>query len=356
MKLTEEQRAYIEGGGSRGQRGAAFHFATRWTAGAAVPYTIAPSTNAQSKIDIENAMKHIEDKTCVRFVQRTQEADYLSFFSGDGCWSYVGQTGGEQKVSVGAGCGFGAAVHEIGHALGLVHEQSRADRDDYVTVHEENVQAGEMNQFLKYSASDVDHLTDYDLGSIMHYPDWGFSKNGLPTITTNDPANQGLIGNRQGLTISDRKSYNILGGCDASYGLKQDGEICVEGVSCGDCENGHEYWYSHSTTACGSEPFNSHWVGDGYCDYGLYNTAEHNWDGGDCCQSTCTSGSYSCGSNGFECKGPPPPNPHWIGDGWCDGPAYNNEANNWDGGDCCMDTCTSGRAYECGTAGYNCLA
>lgn len=44
----------------------------------------------------------------------------------------------------------------------------------------------------------------------------------------------------------------------------------------------------------------------------------------------------------------------WRGDGRCDS-ACNNAANNFDNGDCCRGTCTSGRRYPCGAAGYNCL-
>eukprot|EP00808_Paulinella_micropora_P006370 g63008.t1 len=50
-------------------------------------------------------------------------------------------------------------------------------------------------------------------------------------------------------------------------------------------------------------------------------------------------------------------NPSWVGDGWCDGSDYNNAACNWDGGDCCASTCTPGRTYQCGAnAAFNCLA
>lgn len=35
--------------------------------------------------------------------------------------------------------GPGKAIHETLHALGIFHEQSRADRDDYVTLNRENV-------------------------------------------------------------------------------------------------------------------------------------------------------------------------------------------------------------------------
>ena len=38
------------------------------------------------------------------------------------------------------------------------------------------------------------------------------------------------------------------------------------------------------------------WIGDGYCDFaGLYNTRVCNWDGGDCCSDTCDGSSfYGC--------------------------------------------------------------
>ena len=59
------------------------------------------------------------------------------------CWSYLGMLGGEQPVSIGSGCEYkGIIQHEIFHALGRVHEQSRPDRDQYVTIHFENVEPG----------------------------------------------------------------------------------------------------------------------------------------------------------------------------------------------------------------------
>ena len=60
------------------------------------------------------------------------------------CWSSVGKTRKSyQRISLGRGCGSkGIAIHELMHALGFWHEQSRYDRDSYVRIHWENIKKG----------------------------------------------------------------------------------------------------------------------------------------------------------------------------------------------------------------------
>ena len=63
------------------------------------------------------------------------------------------------------------------HAAGFHHEQSRADRDEYVTIHKENIEDGKEYNFDKYTLSEIDHLgASYDTCSLMHYGSHFFSK------------------------------------------------------------------------------------------------------------------------------------------------------------------------------------
>jgi hypothetical protein len=95
-------------------------------------------------------MKGIEDKTCVKFVPHTSEADYIEIRKATelGCGAMVGRRPGQglpMAVNYRAPeClqTTGIIQHELLHVLGLFHEQSRPDRDEYVTVLWDNITPG----------------------------------------------------------------------------------------------------------------------------------------------------------------------------------------------------------------------
>lgn len=158
------------------------------------------------------AIQHIEASTRIRFVERTAAnaarfPDFLSFEERDGCWSAVGRQGGLQVVSLGTGCGTrGIAVHEICHALGLWHEQSREDRDRNVRIVWGNIQAGREHNFNQH-ITDGDDLGAYDFGSIMHYGARAFSSNNQDTIVA---LGGQAIGQRTGLSPGDIATIRAL--------------------------------------------------------------------------------------------------------------------------------------------------
>lgn len=160
----------------------------RWTNGV-VPYRIDSSFDAREREVINAAlqewMKRVE---CIEFVKKSVEKNYIRFVKSSGCFSSVGMWGGEQYVSLGEGCVYkGIVMHEVMHALGFFHEQSRYDRDAYVTINWENIQSGVESNFMKFTEKEIDHLSQpYDYESIMHYDTYAFSSNGQPTIVRND--------------------------------------------------------------------------------------------------------------------------------------------------------------------------
>lgn len=171
-----------------------------------IPYTIDPALTNQARVT--DAIAHWEAKTNYRFHLRTNETDFITFRPGDGCSSNVGRQGGQQFVNLAGGCLKGQTIHEIGHVIGLWHEQSREDRDTFVTIQWQNIETGKEHNFNQH-ITDGDDVGGYDYGSIMHYGRDAFSKNLSDTIVPINPAGS-AIGQRNGLSAGDIAAANSL--------------------------------------------------------------------------------------------------------------------------------------------------
>ncbi|XP_023325046.1 zinc metalloproteinase nas-13-like [Eurytemora carolleeae] len=159
-------------------------------------------------------MKNYHDNTCIRFQPRISETAYIHIVKGTGCSSSIGRTGSAQAVSLGNGCVYtGIVMHELMHATGFWHEQSRADRDNHIRINWSNIIKGMEFNFLRYNLNKIDHLgADYDTCSIMHYGEYAFSKARDPTIV---PLKQGKcqLGQKEGFSDTDIRKLNTFYQC-----------------------------------------------------------------------------------------------------------------------------------------------
>ncbi|HEY5880831.1 MAG TPA: M12 family metallopeptidase [Nakamurella sp.] len=172
-----------------------------------VPFVIDAGLPSQNRVT--NAIAHLEANTGIRFVARAAQANYVRFVSnGDANFSSspIGMRGGQQQIRISNGATMGTVVHECLHSLGVLHEQSRCDRDSFVKIHYENIQAGMESNFDKFCEG-FDDYYEYDYGSIMHYPATAFG-DGKVTI---EVLKSGVtIGQRSGLSFGDRLTISNM--------------------------------------------------------------------------------------------------------------------------------------------------
>ena len=140
---------------------------SKWTAGN-VYYTFNANVSAAQQNATRDAMAEWATYAALTFIPRTAEANYIKFNDVPGLGggnSAVGMIGGEQPLNIGSTAwNRGTLLHELGHALGLIHEHQRSDRDTYVTIRAAVAGSGD---FILIPASTNNGA--YDFLSVMHY-------------------------------------------------------------------------------------------------------------------------------------------------------------------------------------------
>jgi hypothetical protein len=175
-----------------------------------VPYEIDLAIpNLQRLLD---AINFFNTKTEIRLVPRTNEKDYVYFKeNGDkDCSSFVGRKGGKQSINVPDWCGKGSLIHEIMHALGFYHEQSRPDRNKWIKVKWFNIKIARWFNF--FSAPFARSYGEFDFNSIMLYPSFNsFAvKDEKPTMVTRDGDTWNA--QRSSLSVQDLEALHTLYG------------------------------------------------------------------------------------------------------------------------------------------------
>lgn len=186
----------------------------RWSGGK-IPYKVPVGFPDKYRIDEAVATWNANLTGVIQFVPWTNEAAHVAFVnSRSGCSSTVGYQGAvKHEVNIDSVCSTGNVIHELGHVLGLHHEQNRLDRANFVTINYANIIPGYENNF-NVDAVRYTNYMDYDFGSIMHYALNAFSVDDIsPTISpkVSIPSSV-VVGQRVALSSGDVNSVRGIYG------------------------------------------------------------------------------------------------------------------------------------------------
>jgi len=177
-----------------------------------IPFAIDPDCpNADL---IMASLQYFNENTPIRFVQIQNQKDGIVFVRGDSnCYSYLGHVGRIQPVFLSDKCGEREILHEVMHALGFIHEQSRTDRNQYVEIEWDNIQPDFQLQFLKAPKSYMvaTGATVFDYNSVMLYRPNAFAKS--PSLESMRSLTDSKIKpSEQGLSSGDlNRLYKVYG-------------------------------------------------------------------------------------------------------------------------------------------------
>lgn len=176
-------------------------------------------------VKIKNAMKIVENSTCVNFVERSVERDFVTITGNSyHCGTKIGRRGGEQLLSIldDENCfRTTSLLHELLHILGFHHMHLSRNRDEFVRIVWINIKPEKWRKFrIRDNLQDLD--VDYDYHSIMHYSEYAHTKNGKRTMIPLKNTNGTRLGQRRNLSEKDVIKVNRLYDCDTINEISDD--------------------------------------------------------------------------------------------------------------------------------------
>ena len=213
--LTEDQLT------SGSKKGAGFIlFMNKWNCNT-VYYKI--NDNLQDKKnEINAAIEHFKENTSLNFIEWTDpdQKNYVEFvWNGDGNASDYGMVGNRQEIWISHDANTGTVIHEIGHAIGLIHEHSRYDAYKYVKIIWNNIDytlfSDDEVKAHKEAKANFDMIltlyqTSYfDFNSVMLYHSYTFSK-GYPNYPTIRKLDGSTFGVEKVLSVGDIEVIKMI--------------------------------------------------------------------------------------------------------------------------------------------------
>jgi len=178
-----------------------------------IPYAI--NSDLPNPARVKEALRHITRATGVKFVAYQNQPDAILFQKGtEHCLSVLGRQGGLQPIKLAADCGWHEITHEVLHAIGFIHEQSRHDRDQFVEVVWDNIEKPFHSQFSKLPEEFLGPAqgSQFDYHSIMLYGPTLFARvKGDATLRSRTPS--AVQPSREGMSPEDirrvKRHFNL---------------------------------------------------------------------------------------------------------------------------------------------------
>lgn len=175
-----------------------------------IPFVFSSNVSASEAVAMAAAMGELTRVADIKFIQRTTETDYVFIQDSNENSSQVGMVGGAQVINMYNWNFEFIMVHELMHAIGVWHEQSAHDRDQFVTVLTQNIEPEYLHNFDIEASANTTPSYDYD--SVMNYGTFAFSitPGFLPTIITTNPEAQSDIGQREYISDKDEVGFEMM--------------------------------------------------------------------------------------------------------------------------------------------------